>query len=73
MKRPETTSQNHQYAIRRVLIVPPFMLGVAPAASLIAPKPATQCDMLHIWPNSRGSRYLRKFEPERPATLCIDK
>jgi hypothetical protein len=30
MKRPETTSQNHQYAIRRVLIVPSSMLGVAP-------------------------------------------
>ncbi len=30
MKRPETTSQNHQYAIRRVLIVPSSMLGVTP-------------------------------------------
>ena len=29
MKRPETTNQNHQYVIRRILIVPSSIVGVA--------------------------------------------
>jgi hypothetical protein len=40
--RPETTNLNHQYAIRRVFIVPSSVLGVAPAATMDSADACTQ-------------------------------
>jgi hypothetical protein len=36
--RPETTNQNHQYAIRRVLICPLLDAGVAPTGIMDSAK-----------------------------------
>jgi hypothetical protein len=68
-KRPEITNLNHQYAFRRVDMVPSSKIRGALAGSSVAPATAIPCDLVHIRPGfwQYAPLIFHVYSPFRPA------